>query len=67
MDKRKCFVYHLFPPLDEIPKIKICHMVAKECPKVIGRRLRLIAMNFPYSEEASEDDFIYHDGATSDE
>ena len=28
-----------FLPLDEIPKIKICHMVAKEHPKVIeGRR-----------------------------
>ena len=29
-----------FVPLDQIPQIKICHIVASECPKVIkGRRL----------------------------
>ena len=40
---------HFFS-LEEIPKIKICHMVAKDCPDVIEGRRRLIAVDFLDSE-----------------
>ena len=53
--------------LDEIPKIKICHMLAKEHPEVNEGRRRLIAVDVPDSEEAAEDDFIVHDDAAFDE
>ena len=33
--EKKCFVSCLFFSLYEIPKIKICHIVAKEHPEVI--------------------------------
>ena len=42
-----------FFSLDKIPKIKICHMVAKDHPEVIEWRRRLIAVDFLDSEEAS--------------
>ena len=45
MDKTKYFFSRSFFSLDEIPKIKICHMVAKEHPEVIEGRRRLIAMD----------------------
>ena len=41
--------------LDEIPKIKICHMVAKGHPEVIEGRPQLIAVDVLDYEEASED------------
>ena len=50
-----------FFSLHEIPKIKICHMVAKEHPEVIEGRRRLIAVDFLDSEEADEDASIVHD------
>ena len=42
-------------------------MVGKEHLEVIERRRRLIYVDVIDSEEASEDSYIYHDGATSDE
>ena len=56
-----------FIPLDQIPKIKICHMVASEHPEVIEGRRRLIATDVPDSEESAEDGSIGNDGAASDE
>ena len=53
--------------LDKIPKLKICHMVAKEHPEVIGGRQRLIDVGVLDSEEAAEDDSLDHDGDVSDE
>ena len=37
-----------FFSLDEIPKIKICHMVSKEYPEFIEGRRRLIAVDVLY-------------------
>ena len=48
---------------DEIPKIKICHMVAKDHPEVIEGRRRLIAVDVLESEETAEDASILHDDA----
>ena len=62
MDKTKCFVSHFcFPPFPNT-QYKICHMVASEHPEVIEGRRRLIDMDFPDSEEASEDGSIDNDG-----
>ena len=55
------FVSCSFFSLDEIPKIKIFHMVAKKHPEVIEGRRRLIAVGVLDSEEAAEDAFIVHD------
>ena len=52
-----------FVPIDENPKIKICHMVASEHPEVIEGRWRLIAMDVLYFEEATEDVSIDNYGA----
>ena len=52
-----------FFSLEEIPKIKICHMVAKDHPEVIEGRRRLIAVDVLESEEAAEDASIVHDDA----
>ena len=49
--------------LDKIPKVKICHMVAKDHPEVIEGRRRLIAVGVLDSEEAAEDASIVHDDA----
>ena len=49
--------------LDEIPNIKICHMVVKDHPEVIEGRLRLIAVDVLDPEEAAEDASIVHDDA----
>ena len=67
MDETKCFVSHFFGPLDQIPKIKIFHMVASEHLEVIEGRWRLIATDVLESEEADEDFSIDNDGAASDE
>ena len=67
MDKRDFFVSHSFFPLNQIPKIKICHMVAKEHPEMIKGRWRLIDVYVLESEEADEDDSIFNDGAALDE
>ena len=57
----------LFVPLEQIPRIKICHMVASEHPEGIEGRRRLIAADVLDSEEASEDGSIDNDGSASDE
>ena len=67
MDKTKCFVSCSFFSLDEIPKIKICHMAAKEHPEIIEGRRRLIAVDVLDSEEEAEDASIVHDDAAFDE
>ena len=56
-----------FVPLDQIPNIKIYHMVASGHPEFIEGRRRLVATDFIDSKEASEDGSIDNDGATSDE
>ena len=55
-----------FYSLDEIPKIKIFHMVAKENPEVIEGRRRLIAVDVLGSEEVAEDASIDNDDAALD-
>ena len=56
-----------FVPLDQTPKIKICHMVAREHPQVIEGRRRLIDADFLDSQEAAKDGSIDNDGAALDE
>ena len=63
----KCLSLICFVPLDQIPKIKICHMVASEHTEVIEGRRRLISMDVLDSEEAAEDVSIDNYGAASDE
>ena len=53
--------------LEEIPKNKICYMVAKDHPEVIEGRQRLIAVDVLDSEEAAEDASIVHDDDSFDE
>ena len=55
-----------FVTLDQIPKIKICHMVASEYTEVIEGRQRLISTDVPDSEEAYDDCFIDNYGYTLD-
>ena len=43
-----CIIH--FVPIEQIPKIKICHMVASEHPEVIEGRRRLIATDVLESE-----------------
>ena len=52
-----------FFSLEEIPKINICQMLAKDHREVIERRRRLIAVDVIDSEEAAEDASIVHDDA----
>ena len=63
MDKTKYFFSHSLFSLDEIPKIKICHMVAKDRPEVIEGRRRLIDVDVLDSEEAYGYDSIIRDDA----
>ena len=66
--KRKTLCLLLvFLSLDKIPKIKICHMVAKDHPEVIEGRRRLNDVDILDSEEAAEDVSIIHDDAAFDE
>ena len=59
---KKCFVSRsFFSSLDEIHKIKICHMAAKEHPEVIEGRRRLVTVDVIDSEEASEGASIAND------
>ena len=53
MEKIKCLSIIYFVPLDQIPKIKICHMVASEHSGVIEGRQRLIYTDVLDSDEAS--------------
>ena len=52
---------------DQIPKIKICHMVASKNPEVIEGRQRLIATDFLDSKEAYDDGSIDNGAASLDE
>ena len=64
--KRNVLSLIRFVPLEQIPRIKICHMVASEHPEVIEGRRRLIAADVLDSEEASEDGSIDNDGSALD-
>ena len=57
----------VFLSLDKIPKIKICHMVAKDHPEVIEGRRRLVSVDILDSEEAAEDASIFRYDAAFDE
>ena len=52
----------VFFALDQIPKIKICHMVASEHPEVIEGRLRSISIEVIDSEDSSGGCSIGDDG-----
>ena len=67
MDKTKKIVSHSFFFLDQIPRIKIFHVVASEHYEVIEGRRRLIATDVLESEVAAEDDSIDNYGASLDE
>ena len=56
-----------FVSLDQIPKLKIYHMVESEHTEVIEGRRRLIATDIPDTEEVAEDGSIDDDGAALDE
>ena len=66
MDKNVLSLIRFFS-LDEIPKIKICHMVAKTNIELNDGRRRLIAVDVLDSEEEAEDASIDNDGAALDE
>ena len=44
----------VFVPLEQIPRIKVCHIVASENPEVIEGRRWLISTDVLDSEEAAE-------------
>ena len=67
MDKTKRFVSSSFFSFDKIPKIKICHMVAKNHPEVIEGRQRLIAVDVIDFGGTAEDASIDHDDSALDE
>ena len=67
MEKRNVLSLIFFVPLDQNPKIKICHMVASENTEVIEGRRRLVATYVLDSEEVDEDGSIDNDGDSSDE
>ena len=67
MEKRKYVVSHSFFSLEEIPTIKICHMIANEHPEVIEGRRRVIAVDVLEYEEAEEYAYIDHGFDTLDE
>ena len=63
MDKTIFLSLIHFVSLDQIPKIKICHMVANEHPEVIEVKGRFIATDVLDSEDADEDGSIDNDVA----
>ena len=65
--KQKVFSLVCFVALDQIPKIKICHMVVSEYPEVIEGRQRLILVDVLEPEEEDEDVYIDDDGDALDE
>ena len=67
MEKPNVLSLICFVPLDQTPKIKICHVVASEHPEVIEGRRQFIATGFIHSEEAAEDGYIDNDSAALDE
>ena len=58
MEKNEIFCLSFFSPLDQTPKIKICHIFASENPEVIERGWRLIDTDSLESDEAAEDGSI---------
>ena len=67
MDRRNILSLIRFFPLDQIPKINICHMVAKEYTEVNEGRRRLISVDVFDSEEEAEDTSTDHYGDALDE
>ena len=67
MEKKIFLSLIRFVPLDQTPKIEICHMVANEYPEVIKGGRRLISIDVLDSEEADEYGSIDNDGSASDE
>ena len=63
--KQKVFFIIHFVSLDQIPKIKICHVVASEHHEVVEGRQRLIVTEVFDSEEAYGYGYIDNDGADS--
>ena len=63
--KKHYLIY--FVTLEQIPKIKIFHIVASEHPEVVEGRWRFIATDVLDSEEADKDVFIDNDGTALDE
>ena len=60
-------VSHSFFSLDEIPKIKVYHMLAKQHPEMIEGRRWLFAVDITDSGDASEDASINNYDASMDE
>ena len=54
-------------PFDQIPKMKICHMVVSEHPENIEGRRTMIATDVFESDYSAEDGSIDNDGAALDE
>ena len=65
--KQSVFVSRSFFALDQITKIKICHMVASEYTEVIEGRWCLIVTDVLDPEEEAENGSIDDDGADLDE
>ena len=61
--KQSVFYIVRFFALEQIPKIKRCHMVVSEHPKVIEGERWLINMDVINTEEASEGGMVDADGA----
>ena len=55
-----------FVSIYQIPKIKICHMIASEHPEEIEGRQWLTTIDVPDPEEAAEDGSIDDDGDALD-
>ena len=66
MDEKKLSLI-CFLPLDQIPKIKIFHIIVSENPEVIEGRLWLIATDVLDYEEVAKDSSVDNDGSDSDE
>ena len=65
--KKRFFCLSFVFSIEEIAKIKICHMVTKEHTEAIEGRRQLIAVDVLDSEEADKDASIDHDDAALDE
>ena len=66
-NKMFCLSFAPPPPLDQIPKIKIFHMVVSEHTEVVEMRRGLIATDNIDSEEVAGDGSIDNNGDALDE
>ena len=66
MDKTNVLFIISFVPIDQTPKIKICHMVESEHPEALEGKRWLISKFVLDSEEAAEDGSIDNDSSVSD-